>query len=102
MPSPPTTQQVGQADTFPESPERRRAAVQPATPPETQTQAGGGAEVEESEGDEDDYLQDDELDYGSDQDFQGGEDDEEFERTLSPTNQWAVDDDAYGNDDYED
>jgi hypothetical protein len=87
---------------LPESPERRRAPLQPATPPETQSQTAGGAEVEESEGDEDDYLQDDELDYGSDQDFQHGDDEEEFERTLNPTNRWAVDDDAYGNDDYED
>ena len=100
IPSPPTTQQAGGPAAPGDSPERRRADIlQPATPPQTQAQTAGAVD-EDSEGDEDDYVQEeDELDFGSDNE-PPGDDDDDFNRALSPTNRLAVDDDAYGNDDY--
>lgn len=113
--SPPPTQVAQQTESIADSPERRpRAGQQPPSPPQTQAQATGGAEDEESEGDPDDYdLPPDELDYGSDDGDDGspysredvGEDD--YQDALDPIRGWAVgrqnrddDDDAYGNDDY--
>lgn len=72
----------------------------PSTPPQTQAQEAGTVADEDSEGDEDDYLQDDELDYGSDHSSPADVGDDDYNRALSPTNRLAVDEDAYGDDDY--
>ena len=109
--SPPTTQQVVADGAIPVTPDRRtRAARQaPASPPQTQAQATAGAEDEESEGDENDYVQDEELDYGSDVATPrgiGGDDDREdigeddYERAIDPTGDWSMNDEGFGEDEY--
>ena len=108
--SPPTTQQAGAAAHASVTPARRTqttAPQAPSTPPQTQAEAGAGAEDEESEGEEGDYVQD-ELDYGSDAGSSRGSEEaddredigeDDYHGSIDPTGGWSVTG-TYGEEDY--
>ena len=95
--SPPQTQQMAAAAAAsPIAPRRVRieSPQPPASPLPTQAQATQGALNEESEGDEDDYVQEEVEDYGSDEGTPAwgeGDDDREdigeddYQRAINPT-----------------
>lgn len=102
LPSPPQTQRPPGAITSTKTAAPAEPALPPVPPTPDPTQAEAGAAAEESEGDEDDYVQPDDLDYGSDAGSAAGwgEDEDEredigeddYQRALSPTHGLAYDD----------